>query len=112
MIIETCPKCGGILMNTEICTFPPIPAKDCPSCGWHWEGDMEPIEYVPFRENGGQTVKEYKLRVPDDTVGISITVFRQKKKKRLFSRSFNVESALETYILDLVDGEDGRHEEG
>ena len=62
--------------------------------------------------DGGQTVKEYKLRVPDDTVGISITVFRQKKKKRLFSRSFKVESALETYVLDLVDEEGGQHEEG
>lgn len=57
-------------------------------------------------------MKEYKLQVPDDTVGISITVFRQKKKKRLFSRSFNVESALETYVLDLVDGESGQHGEG
>lgn len=57
-------------------------------------------------------MKEYKLRVPDDTVGISITVFRQKKKKRLFSRSFNVESALETYVLDLVDGEYGQRGEG
>lgn len=52
-------------------------------------------------------MKEYKLRVPDDAVGISITVFRQKKKKRLFSRSFNVESALETYVLDLVDESSG-----
>ena len=57
-------------------------------------------------------MKEYKLRVPDDAVGISITVFRQKKKTRLFSRSFNVESALETYVLDLVDGEGGQHGEG
>ena len=58
-------------------------------------------------------MKEYKLRVPDDTVGISITVFRQKKKKRLFSRSFKVESALETYVLDLVDDfcwDDGERE--
>ena len=57
-------------------------------------------------------MKEYKLQVPDDTVGISITIFRQTKKKNLFSRSFNVESALETYILDLIDGEGGQHEEG
>lgn len=57
-------------------------------------------------------MKEYKIQVPDDTVGISITVFRQKKKKRLFSRSFNVEPALETYVLDLVDGESGQHGEG
>lgn len=51
-------------------------------------------------------MKEYKLQVPDDTVGISITIFRQTKKKKLFSRSFNVESALETYILDLMGEED------
>lgn len=55
-------------------------------------------------------MKEYKLQVPDDTIGISITIFRQTKKKKLFSRSFNVESALETYILDLMDGEGGQHE--
>lgn len=57
-------------------------------------------------------MKEYKLQVPDDTVGISITIFRQTKNKKLFSRSFNVESALETYILDLIDwesGQDGRN---
>lgn len=57
-------------------------------------------------------MKEYKLQVPDDTVGISITIFRQTKKKKLFSRSFNVKSALETYILDLIDWEgeqDGRN---
>jgi len=42
-------------------------------------------------------MKEYKLQVPDDTVGISITTFRQTKNKKLFSRSFNVEAALETY---------------
>lgn len=59
---------------------------------------------------GGWTVKEYKLQVPDDTVGISITIFRQTKKKKLFSRSFNVESALETYILDLMELEGGQHD--
>lgn len=55
-------------------------------------------------------MKEYKLQVPDDTVGISITIFRQTKNKKLFSRSFNVEPALETYILDLIDWEGGQHE--
>ena len=55
--------------------------------------------------DGGRTMKEYKLQVPDDTVGISITTFRQTKNKKLFSRSFNVEAALETYILDLMDEE-------
>lgn len=55
-------------------------------------------------------MKEYKLRVPDDTVGISVTIFRQQGKKRLFAKSFAVKSALETYIIDLMDGEDRQHE--
>lgn len=54
MIVETCPKCGGVLMDTIICTNPPIPCKDCPSCGWNWEGNPEPIEYRPFGGNGGE----------------------------------------------------------
>ena len=55
--------------------------------------------------DGGRTMKEYTLQAPDDTVGISITTFRQTKNKKLFSRSFIVEAALETYILDLMDEE-------
>lgn len=57
-------------------------------------------------------MKEYKLQVPDDTVGISVTIFRQRGKKRLFAKSFSVKSALETYIIDLMDGEGGQREEG
>ena len=52
MIIETCPKCGDILINSVICTEPPTPCKDCPSCGWHWERTPEPIEYRPFGGDG------------------------------------------------------------
>lgn len=54
MIVETCPVCGAVLQHTVVCTNPPIPCLDCPSCGWHWEGEPEPVEYVPFREGGGQ----------------------------------------------------------
>ena len=58
MIIETCPKCGTVLMNTVICTEPPISCKDCPSCGWHWERTPEPIEYIPFGGNGLEELKD------------------------------------------------------
>ena len=54
MIVDSCPKCGAVLMNTVICTYPPIPCKDCPSCGWNWEGNPEPIEYRPLGGNGGE----------------------------------------------------------
>lgn len=49
-IVETCPKCGAELLGISIATYPPIPAKQCPRCGWYWEGSMEEIKYVPFKE--------------------------------------------------------------
>lgn len=61
IIIETCPKCGHDLMNEVICTYPPIPRKSCPSCGWSWEGEREEVVRVPF---GGNSL------IVDDLVGI------------------------------------------
>ena len=51
IIIETCPICGHDLMNEVICTYPPIPKKSCPSCGWYWEGEQEKVIRVPFGGN-------------------------------------------------------------
>lgn len=51
IIIETCPICGHDLMNEVICTYPPIPRKHCPSCGWSWTGEREEIVRVPFGGN-------------------------------------------------------------
>lgn len=48
IVVETCPKYGAPLMNSVICTFPPISRKDCPSCGWSWESNPERIVYHPF----------------------------------------------------------------
>lgn len=47
-IIDTCPVCGGDLLSITICTYPSIPQKRCPSCGWSWEGKREQIVRVPF----------------------------------------------------------------
>lgn len=49
MIIETCPKCGGLLLNSIIATFPPYCKKECLSCGW-FEEQREEIIYQPFKE--------------------------------------------------------------
>jgi uncharacterized Zn finger protein len=51
IIIETCPKCGHDLMSEVICTYPPIPKKSCPSCGWYWEGEPEQVIRQPFGGN-------------------------------------------------------------
>lgn len=41
MIIETCPKCGGELMNIMLTTYPPISKKVCTACGWSWAEEKE-----------------------------------------------------------------------
>lgn len=51
VIIETCPKCGGDLRNIMLTTYPPIPKKYCPSCGWSWQGNQEEVIRIPFNEN-------------------------------------------------------------
>lgn len=51
IIIETCPKCGHDLVDTIICTNPPIPKKTCPCCGWSWTGESEQVVRVPFGGN-------------------------------------------------------------
>jgi hypothetical protein len=48
MIIETCPKCGHDLQDIVICTYPPIPKKECWNCGWSWTGEADKVTRVPF----------------------------------------------------------------
>lgn len=52
IIIETCPKCGHDLHDLVIATYPPIPRKECWSCGWSWEGEPEEVIRMPFGGNG------------------------------------------------------------
>lgn len=52
IIIETCPECGHDLVDLVLTSYPPIPAKQCPRCGWHWVGEREEVVRVPF---GGNT---------------------------------------------------------
>lgn len=51
MIIETCPKCGNDLSHLTLATNPPIPRKECWSCGWSWTGKPEEVVRVPFSGN-------------------------------------------------------------
>lgn len=60
-IIETCPKCGHDLINTVICTNPPIPQKICPCCGWSWEGEPEKVIRIPFGGNNYDLNETYKI---------------------------------------------------
>lgn len=48
MIIETCPICGHDLIDIMFASNPPIPKKECWSCGWSWQGQPEEIVRVPF----------------------------------------------------------------
>ena len=79
IIIETCPKCGYDLIDEVICTYPPIPAKHCPSCGWHWEGKQEEIIRIPFGGNSwsdNKTINDYleDLTVLNTDIGLDNTI--------------------------------------
>ena len=50
-IIDVCPKCGADLFTSVVCTYPPIMQKDCPSCHWHWESEIEEAKRAPFNSN-------------------------------------------------------------
>lgn len=55
IIIETCPRCGAVLHDIVLNCYPPIPKKECFSCGWSWMGEPEEVIYQPF---GGNCVSE------------------------------------------------------
>lgn len=59
MKIEICPVCGSPIEYMELTVLPPVPVKQCPSCGWRWEGKPEKIEYAPIEE--GTTMKIEKV---------------------------------------------------
>ena len=49
IIIYTCPKCGGDLIEEVICTYPPIYVKHCTKCGWK-EERMDEIVRIPYEK--------------------------------------------------------------
>lgn len=61
IFVETCPVCGNDIQDINLCTYPPIPAKQCPKCGWKWQGKREEIVRVPFVDPHTHEVQ------PDDT---------------------------------------------
>ena len=61
MIIETCPICGHDLIDIMLASNPPIPKKECWSCGWSWQGQPEEIVRVPFGGNSIQLEGQFSL---------------------------------------------------
>ena len=60
-IIYTCPRCGCDLLDLVINTNPPINRKECPNCGWSWEGEPEETVRFPF---GGNTYVNNSFSLP------------------------------------------------
>lgn len=86
IIIETCPKCGHDLINEIICTYPPIPRKSCPSCGWSWECEREEVIRVPFGGNSFEDKPSYLNCIVDD---IGIDEITQKEIQEYLSTTIN-----------------------
>ena len=65
MIIYTCPKCGGDIYHTCICTMPPIDVYDCYDCDWHYE-EPKVIDKMPFTQKGkAEYTEEWKIEASD-----------------------------------------------
>lgn len=62
-IIETCPKCGHDLIDIMLASNPPIPKKECWSCGWSWTGKPEKVMRVPFGGNNSN-LNDYIINTP------------------------------------------------
>lgn len=70
IIIETCPKCGHDLQDLVLATYPPIPKKECFSCGWSWTGEPEEVVRVPF---GGNTNVATTTTTLNGEIGVTNT---------------------------------------
>ena len=59
MIIYTCPKCGGDIYHTCICTLPPFEVWACrnPECGWSYKKE-EYIERKKFDVDEDWTMED------------------------------------------------------
>ena len=58
MIVETCPKCGAVLMDTIICTIHLSLAKIVHPVDGTGRKNPKPIEYRPFGGNGLEALKD------------------------------------------------------
>lgn len=87
-IVEVCPKCGHDLIETVICTMPPIPRKECPKCGWSWEGKQDKVERVPFSEPTCNDCPQLNVTESEQdrlrTVGVEKFHLCNKYGKRVF----------------------------
>ena len=68
MVILTCPKCGGDLMYSVICTYPPIHVVECLDCGYKDE-KREGVTRVVYDEKSGKlkNVSETENRTANTT---------------------------------------------
>ena len=101
IIIETCPKCGHDLHDLVICTYPPIPRKECHNCGWSWEGEREEIARVPFDGVG----KRASLNlIVDDITDISTTITEKEIQEYLASALNDIKTTSVNYAKNSVLG--------
>ena len=76
MIIETCPKCGHDLIDVMLASNPPIPKKECWSCGWSWIGEPEEVKRIPF--GGNKLVNESLVGESKGYTLLNVTSFNSK----------------------------------
>lgn len=81
MKIEVCPVCESPIEYIELTTLPPVPVKQCPSCGWRWEGKPEKTEYVPVEE---KATIEWKKPSSFSTSAYQVYLKKLTEQKEVF----------------------------
>lgn len=106
MIIETCPNCGGPLMNISLDTYPPIPKKECWKCGWSWTGEPEKIEYKSFEEAKRMTEGDKIRSYSDEELAnfLAVTIGASVVAANMASGNTIDKEDYDNYINELKNG--------
>lgn len=106
IVIETCPNCGEPLIDIMLTSNPPIPRKECFSCGWSWTGEPEKIEYKPFEEAKRMTEADKIRSFTDEELAnfLAVTIGTSVVAANMASGNTIDKEGYDNYINELKSG--------
>ena len=106
MVIETCPNCGEPLIDIMLASNPPVPRKECFSCGWSWTGEPEKIEYKPFEEAKRMTEADKIRSFTDEELAnfLAVTIGTSVVAANMASGNTIDKEDYDNYINELKNG--------
>ena len=105
ILIETCPNCGHDLIDICICTYPPIPKKQCLNCGWFWEGKAEEVVMVSFQEEmifKEQIMTEEQIELLKKALELYDFIIEQRREDRYDNEEANAFYWMREKLSELI----------